>query len=242
MSTFSFDEDVAREVGVNAAVIYQNIVFWVRKNEANEVHFHDGRYWTYNSSTAFSRIFSFLSRDAIKRALKKLKEAGYIETGEFNENPYDRTKWYTVCCRKPATRRCENAPCTLGEIAHSYISTDINADVNDIYSPESSEESIPYKEIVSYLNEKAGTAYRASGSKTRTLIHARWAEGFRLEDFRKVIDCKCQEWLHDPHMSKFIRPETLFGTKFEGYLNTPAKQAPDFSAYDNAGEVLEIES
>ena len=254
MAAFIFDGDVAKDVGVKAAVLYWNIEWWVRKNEANGTNLHDGKYWTYNSREAFSRLFGFMSPDAIKRALKKLRDKGYIEMGEFNESPYDRTRWYTVkrtdgLGADAPVSLGENAPVSLGEIAQSYIctdiNTDVNTDVNDMHSPESAEapkESIPYKEIVSYLNEKAGTAYRASSSKTRTLIHARWTEGFRPEDFRRVIDTKCSEWLHDPRMSKFIRPETLFGTKFEGYLNTPGKQAPDFSAYDNAGEVLEIGS
>lgn len=75
-----------------------------------------------------------------------------------------------------------------------------------------------YTEIVSYLNDKAGTKYRASAEKTKKLIHARLAEGFTLDDFKAVIDKKCAEWLGTDY-EKFLRPETLFGTKFEGYLN-----------------------
>ena len=77
-----------------------------------------------------------------------------------------------------------------------------------------------YQSIVSYLNEKAGTKYRASSAKTKTVIHARLAEGFSLEDFKTVIDNKCADWLGDEKMEKYLRPETLFGTKFEGYLNS----------------------
>lgn len=80
-----------------------------------------------------------------------------------------------------------------------------------------------YISIVDYLNQKAGTSYRASSKKTQTLIHARMAEGFTLEDFRTVIDKKCSEWLGGD-MEKFLRPETLFGTKFEGYLNAPCRK------------------
>lgn len=75
-----------------------------------------------------------------------------------------------------------------------------------------------YKQVVSYLNEKAGTAYRASSSKTQTYIHARIADGFALDDFKTVIDKKCAEWL-GTDMEQYLRPETLFGTKFESYLN-----------------------
>jgi uncharacterized phage protein (TIGR02220 family) len=74
-------------------------------------------------------------------------------------------------------------------------------------------------EIVDYLNEKAGTSYRHTTKKTQRLIRARLKEGFTVEDFKTVIDKKVAEWLHDPKMSQYLRPETLFGTKFESYLN-----------------------
>ena len=79
--------------------------------------------------------------------------------------------------------------------------------------------SIPYQEIIQYLNEKSGCSYRPNTQKNKDLINARWNEGFRFDDFKKVIDNKTTTWLHDPKMNKFIRPETLFGNKFEGYLN-----------------------
>ena len=76
-----------------------------------------------------------------------------------------------------------------------------------------------YISIVSYLNEKAGTKYKATTDKTKKAIHARLSEGFTVEDFKTVIDKKCAEWIGDSKMEKYLRPETLFGTKFEGYLN-----------------------
>lgn len=76
-----------------------------------------------------------------------------------------------------------------------------------------------YKEIINYLNLKTNSTYRHTTKKNQTLIHARLNEGFVIDDFKKVIDIKCAEWLHDEKMNKYLRPETLFGTKFEGYLN-----------------------
>lgn len=81
------------------------------------------------------------------------------------------------------------------------------------------EEKEIYKEIVSYLNEKTGKQFKHISQKTQTAIHARLAEGFKLDDFRAVIDKKCADWLGDKKMEEYLRPETLFGTKFEGYLN-----------------------
>ena len=80
-------------------------------------------------------------------------------------------------------------------------------------------EQIPYSEIIEYLNKKAGTHYRSGSKAPQRFIRARWHEGFKLEDFKKVIDIKTAEWLDNEDMCKYLRPETLFGTKFEGYLN-----------------------
>ena len=74
------------------------------------------------------------------------------------------------------------------------------------------------KEIVSYLNERIGANYRSSSKKTASLINARLNEGFTVDDFKAVIDTKASDWLGDSKMSRYLRPETLFGTKFEGYL------------------------
>jgi uncharacterized phage protein (TIGR02220 family) len=97
---------------------------------------------------------------------------------------------------------------------------------------EEEKEKIPYQDIVSYLNEKTSSSYRHTTKKTQDLIKARWNDGFRLEDFKKVIDIKTAEWLNNPDMNKFLRPETLFGTKFESYLNQKqnTQKAGDTSA------------
>lgn len=80
-----------------------------------------------------------------------------------------------------------------------------------------------YVDIIGYLNAKTGSNYKASTPKTQKLIDARLKEKFTLEDFKTVIDKKCLDWLNDNKMKQYLRPETLFGTKFEGYLNQPTK-------------------
>ena len=96
-----------------------------------------------------------------------------------------------------------------------------NDNDNDVSYHDSCNDSFKrfYEPIVSYLNEKAGTKYRASTEKTRKAIHARLSEGFTVDDFKIVIDKKCADWIGDEKMEKYLRPETLFGTKFESYLN-----------------------
>lgn len=92
-----------------------------------------------------------------------------------------------------------------------------NSEPNNIYIY--SNDKTIYKDIVEYLNLKAKTNFRYQGRKTQDLIKARLNEGFTLEDFKKVIDIKVNEWGNDKKMNKYLRPETLFSNKFEGYLN-----------------------
>ena len=86
-----------------------------------------------------------------------------------------------------------------------------------------------YIDIVEYLNKKANKNYKHNSDKTRRFIDARLNEGFTLEDFKKVIDNKCRSWLNDERMNQYLRPETLFGTKFESYLNEKPVSVKDIS-------------
>jgi uncharacterized phage protein (TIGR02220 family)/predicted phage replisome organizer len=106
-----------------------------------------------------------------------------------------------------------------GNVTGNVIVTDGNA--TDIEEDKDIDKEKEYISIVSYLNEKAGTNFKATTAKTKSAINARLAEGFKVEDFKTVIDKKCAEWI-GTELQKYLRPETLFGTKFEGYLN--AKQ------------------
>lgn len=106
-------------------------------------------------------------------------------------------------------------------ISTSEKSSDKSPDVVALEEDKEKEEDKDiniYSSIISYLNEKANTNYRISSSKTKTLIKARLNEGFVENDFKTVIDNKTSEWIHTD-MEKYLRPETLFGTKFESYLN-----------------------
>ena len=72
--------------------------------------------------------------------------------------------------------------------------------------------------VIGHLNHEAGTKYNYKAKYTLRHIRARVNEGYQEADFYVVIDKKCQEW-KGTDMEKFLRPETLFGTKFESYLN-----------------------
>lgn len=80
------------------------------------------------------------------------------------------------------------------------------------------------KNIIGYLNEVCGSSYRVTTEKTKKLIRARLNEGFTFDNFKTVIDKKHGEWA-GTDMEQYLRPETLFGTKFEGYLNQRVRGA-----------------
>lgn len=85
--------------------------------------------------------------------------------------------------------------------------------------PRAKSPSEEIKEIIDHLNRSTGKQFRFDSKKTLTFISARLKEGFCVDDFYRVIDNKVEKWLGDPKMVDFLRPETLFGTKFESYLN-----------------------
>lgn len=91
------------------------------------------------------------------------------------------------------------------------------------------EENIKYviENVIEYLNNKTGKNFKSNSKPTIKHINARIAENFTLEQFKKVIDIKVSKWLNNPEMVDYLRPETLFGTKFESYLNEKQNNGTD---------------
>ncbi|MCM6819902.1 conserved phage C-terminal domain-containing protein [Pediococcus pentosaceus] len=165
------------------------------------------------------RIHNYIQKDRYHRTMYK----EHLEELEVNDNgAYIKGKpMYTEC---------------IQDVSKMDTQVRLGKDSN-IYSSSNDEPHIDlktFKEIISYLNEKAGTKYRASGSKTQRLIKARFNDGFNDEDFKKVINIKVAEW-SGTDMAKYLRPETLFGTKFESYLNQKVKKSKTNKGGDSYG-------
>ena len=97
-----------------------------------------------------------------------------------------------------------------------------------------------YSEIITYLNEKAKANYKPNVQSTKRLISGRLREGYTLEDFKKVIDFCCSEWLRDPMMRPYLRPSTIFRpSKFEGYLYQAEFMKPKPQKKEQQDEVKE---
>ncbi len=132
-----FCPKVAKALDVNCAIMFSNISFWVAKNEANESerHFFEGKYWTYNSRKAFTKLFTFWSEPQIKRILAKLEKAGYIEKKQMEGGGVN---WYSIACpKKPKGRatsstniytdnKPDNKPVSKETEAKAYGGEDIN--------------------------------------------------------------------------------------------------------------------
>jgi len=92
----SFNIEIAEQYSINEAILLEHLYFWVEKNRANNKHYYDEHFWTYNSIKAFEQIFPYLTGRKISIALRKLEKNGLIITGNYNKIKYDHTKWYTI--------------------------------------------------------------------------------------------------------------------------------------------------
>lgn len=103
-----FDTEIAQQYGVNAAILLQNIAYWCELNEANDINYFDGTYWTFNSRKALTIIFPYMSERQIGTAIQKLIDEGLVIIGNYNKMPYDRTLWYALSKKgKSIMQKCK---------------------------------------------------------------------------------------------------------------------------------------
>ena len=243
---FSFDGEFAKEHGVNEAIMYQYFSYWIAKNKANDKHFYDGYTWTYNSQKALTELFPFWNRAKIQRIISSLENQGLLIKGNYNQLSYDRTTWYALPKFEQSVVQNQTVNCS--DLNNEWFKNEqpipinyqltkqlTNKDIKDIVE-HSPTEPIPYQEVVQYLNQKTGKNFKHTSKVTQRHIRARLAEGFTVSDFKQVIDKKCSDWLRDQKMKEYLRPETLFGTKFESYLNSKSTTARPKGPYiDSCG-------
>lgn len=227
------------------ALILQQLHYWLQRSN----NIKDGYRWVYNSYKNWSKQFPWISSRTIKTDITWLEKQGYIISSNYNKAKFDRTKWYRIdydALDKNVRALGRNFP-TMGKDfpngkgknfpTNTNRLPETTTETNNIHCradarPRTSQE---IKTIIDYLNEKTNKHFKATTSKTKSLINARLKEGFTINDFKKVIDNKTTEWLNDSKMSNFLRPETLFSNKFEGYLNqtTNHKNKETYSEYYN---------
>ena len=201
---------------------------------------------TFNGSLQYLADWTNSTKQGVTKNLKALVEKGYIiKEDKYINNvkfcEYYATKLDTVYNK--VTQGIQQSLIGYTTEFNTGIKQSLTNNINDniinkLDNIIELKDNVPYKEVVDYLNNSAGTNYRASSKKTRELIKARINEGYTLEDFRVVIEKKTREWINDNKMKAYLRPETLFGTKFEGYLNQPVKEltTKDLTPYTDFSE------
>jgi uncharacterized phage protein (TIGR02220 family) len=173
--------------------------------------------------------------DSLRSGIKELSKYGYVKRFPIRDEKTQKIiEWETVIYESPQSKKpdreiphMEKPYMENPQVEKPLMEKPTLLSIDELNTDELSIEElsidIPYVEIINYLNDVANKNFRSTTKKTKDLIKARWNEGFRFEDFKKVIDNKVKDWKHDPHMNKYLRPETLFGTKFESYLNENSK-------------------
>lgn len=166
----------------------------------------------------------------VDRTLNSLVDKGlisrtaYITTHGYRAVEYSATYPTTLNERSEDERRTENTN-------EPHVPTrEPQPLLDEPQAPTQAKTPDPTKEVMDYLNQRAGTHYKATTANTRKLIKARLNEGFTIEDMKLVIDKKSAEWLNNRDMVQYLRPETLFGNKFESYLNARTATQPNTRA------------
>ena len=217
---------LAKEIGLNEAIVLQQMHYWLNMSK----HDYDDKKWIYNSYTKWVLQFPFWSESTVKRAIGSLEKQNLLFIGNYNKAGFDKTKWYSINygeLNKRVTRPSGQNDPTIGS-KWTDDEFNLNRPIPETTTENTTETKntlsrnstrTPYKEIIDYLNEKTGRNYKHTAIANQRVIKARMNEGYTLEEFKTVIDKKTVEWKNDVKMKKFLRPETLFGTNFDRYLN-----------------------
>ena len=162
-----------------------------------------------------------ISEQTVRTCLKRLEKTCEIaqqSTSKFTIITVCNYDKYQKSISKINQQITNNQPS-----ANQVLTTNNNETIKEerkdiVEQPPRQREIIPFSAIISLLNKNSGKDFKSETKSTRSHIKARWVEGFRLNDFSAVIEDKCAIWKTDMKMCKYLRPETLFGTKFESYL------------------------
>lgn len=138
----SFDIETAGKYGIEGAIIIKHFLYWIMKNKTCGKHFHEGRYWTYGSVSAFHELWPYMTERVITLNLKRLIDMGVLVVGNFNVNGYDRTKWYAFKEEPEELKKVSNKMSNaFDKMSNGFIQNvkpipDISTDISNIYTSE----------------------------------------------------------------------------------------------------------
>lgn len=233
----------------NTAALLNQLVFWSDKTKRKDGFF-------YKSYKEWEEEIC-LSQYQVSRSIKQLKEMKVVDTklkkadGAPTIHYYVNMEVLSQSIINKLDNRLSRNLINDNEVSSYSLTVDDTVDDNSRDNTLSSNSTTSihqphFKSIIDYLNEKSGKKYKHTTSKTQSVIRARWNENFEEDDFRTVIETKTKEWLNTD-MEKYLRPETLFGTKFESYLNQKELESIDeisglpTGSYDPLADVRDLE-
>ena len=167
--------------------------------------------------------------DSTRAAINELKQLGYLKINKKQDNVinYEWIVYETPYSDFPHTEPYSGFPYTENPLLlnNNILISNNNKEIYKEIPTEKEEDGFT-KRVIDYLNKKSGFKYSYKSSNTIRLIKARFNEGYKEEDFYKVIDNKCRDWLGND-FKQYLRPQTLFSGKFDVYLNqnTPYKKS-----------------
>ena len=208
------NKQLARAFGLEESVLLGELAsqmeYWQQRGEASDGYFYSTIENVKDSTT--------LSVKRQRSALNALKEAGIIDV-KLAGMPAKR---YIRINEKQLAlillnNSSQNGTTSLSETA-KLDTPKQPTNNNNINNNKNNNNKEIYIAVIDYLNSKAGTHYKPSSKATQQHINARLAEGFKQEDFLRVVDNMCTVW-KGTEWEQYLRPSTLFGSKFENYLN-----------------------
>lgn len=223
-----FNQEVLLKLGldsIDALILRYFIDFKDSGSMTMEIHNEKPYYWVkYDVLMNEIPIIGINNSDTLRRRLKKLEDCGVLS--HYHKKVGGRFSFYTIgpyykslISQAPieksddATQKSEGYDSKVGRDTTQKSEQNIH-----LLKDSSIKDSSIYKQVIDYLNKQANTSYKHESKKTQQLINSKTKEGFSLNDFIKVIDNKCSDW-KGTEWEKYLRPETLFGNKFENYLN-----------------------
>ncbi|HGM3371794.1 conserved phage C-terminal domain-containing protein [Clostridioides difficile] len=218
--------------------IYEKMIYitLVRHSNENSICFPSYRTIAQKSGCS-ERQAKKIVKDLEKKKLIKKENRTKKNSKEKESNIYIvlSTKVSSECdAQQVVNMMHDGSECDAQQVVNEVHSNKTNINktklTNNIYSSaeqkeEKTKDKEIYKRIVDYLNKAADKSFKSTTKKTISLIDARLKEGFTEEEFYRAIDNKVLNWLDDDKMNAYLRPETLFGNKFESYLNETPKKA-----------------
>lgn len=224
----TYNVSVAMDVGVNAAVIFYNICYWVEENSANKRNFINGKYWTYNTIKAFQSLFPEMSYNQIQYALKKLEEKKYIESAYLNDDPYKRIKYYTVCDAQSWIMENSNMESgTSNDDNYNYNNKD--NDSNNKQEANNNNSNDSHKKV----SDESEIDYKVSGQNEPEIRTDKLPYNYTKEQIASFIKEKITSLMnklyHEPDVEDCQKISKVISFFYECYYKNMGKRHPIMS-------------